>query len=1097
MKISDLAVRQRTTVFVLAVILILAGIVCYFRLPREAAPEVIIPNIFVSTTYRGVSAEIIEKQITKKIEDKLRGLDGVKEITSTSSEGSSQINVEFIDGTDIDQAEIDVKDAVDRAKPELPDDLEDDPLVYDLNLSERPFYIVALKGDDRRILRTVAEDLEEDIEAVPGILEVDISGGLEREIHIEVDPLLMAMYGVDFSNIPSLVAGENSDFSGGSIRTSEAKLQVKISGEFENASEAAKIIVATRNDGSPVYLDDIAIIEDGSKDLDSDSSIDGKGSVNIYVKKRSGENIVALVEKVKEVIQKSSKSWPAGIEQVVAHNEGENVEDRVADLENNIITGLILVIIVVCFAMGVRNAILVSLSIPISFLCSFIILSIIDVTLNMVVLFGLTISLGMLVDNAIVIVENIYRFMQNGVNRMEAAKKATAEVAWAIIGSTLTTIGAFLPMIWWSGVMGQFMRYIPITVIVVLLSCLFVALVINPAMAAVFMKVKGKNIRSRDSAGKMKDSFFVRVYRRILRYCLGITNDSNKQRFIPRFGVLICAGLTLILSISFWMYRIGYSIPVEFFPSTDPQSVDISFIMPSGASLEYCNSIIEDAQKRVFVDDYKHTSYKDAAILKNQQDKFGKEYKSVSDIPNIEYSYTQSDSLGGDNKITIQFIDMQDRTVNSNDTIKEIEKRIEELAGADFSVDTKKMGPPQDPPVNFEIAGPDLDVLSYYAQEVKNILRAIPFVKNVQDDSGLSKPTLRVDIDRKRAALLGLSSNAIGQALATAINGMKIDDYRDDDDEYDIMLRLDDESRRLVDILSQLFLQSSTGRKIPLSTVTSVVYTNGIGSISRKNHSRLITVSADVDDSNTSGEVVRRQFLDKLSEVGFKLPAGYTYTMTGEKEDQQEASNFLLFAGGISIALIFFVLVAQFNSVAYPFIILTSVLLSLTGVFFGLAFFEMPFGIIMTGVGVISLAGVVVNNAIVLIDYILLLRENGHTLIEAIEEACVTRLRPVFLTTLTTVLGFMPMVTGLSWDFHFDSFGVQFASESTQMWQPMAVAMMFGLIFATILTLLVVPTLVSLIESIKIKIVNTFAFFQRHYTGVRRKYRRFALRRMR
>ncbi len=1097
MIISNIAVEKRVTVYVMTVILAIAGYISYMLMPREAEPEVVIPYIFVSTNYRGVSAEIIETQITKKIEDKLKGMDDVKEILSSSYEGTSEISVEFVDGTDIDKAESDVKDAVDRAKTDLPSDLDDDPLVYDINLSETPFYIFAIKGSDKRTLRKIAEDMEESIEAIPGVLEVDVSGGFEREIHVEIDPMRMALYGIDMATVASLVAGENSDFSGGSIRTKEAKFQIKIDGEFQQAKDAEHIVVASRADGSPIYLNDIATIEDGNKDLDSDGRVDGLDSVNVYVKKKSGENIVQLVSRVRAKIAESEQGWPKGVTYDVLEDKGERVENQIADLENNIITGLLLVVLVVCFAMGMRNAILVSLSIPFSMLISFIILRAIGVTLNMVVLFGLTIALGMLVDNAVVIIENIYRFMQSGMGRLEAAKKATGEVAWAIIGSSLTTMGAYFPLILWNGIMGQFMRYIPITVIVTLASCLFVALVINPAMAAGLMKVRKKRMHKVLGEHAKNDNFFIAGYRRILRSFLGLSRDGSKQRIFPRVSILLGSGLALVLAFSFWMYRIGYNIPVEFFPSTDPEKIELSLTMPSGASLGYCDDVLKEAEARFSDKDHDKHTYEKSIALKEHKDKFGKAYKSISDIPNIDFTYSKADSLGGDNSVTIEFIDMEKRTVRSFETIKELEKRVETLTGADFTLEEEEMGPPTGAAVEIEISGDDLGVLAESAIRFKKVLEGIPFTRNISDDAGQSKPTLKLDIDRKRAALLGLSSSAIGQVLSTAINGINVDDFRDGDDDYDILVRLDDKSRTLVDTLSQLFIPTASGTLVPLSTVTRLSYTNGIGKIKRKDHKRVVTVSADVDETKTSGAAVRTVLAKKLAEMNFTLPTGYTYKFSGEDEDQKEASDFLLYAGGISIALIFFILVAQFNSVIYPFIIMTSVILSLTGIFFGLGVFKMPFGIIMTGVGVISLAGVVVNNSIVLIEYIIQLRNEGMSLTTAIEEACVTRLRPVLLTTITTVLGFMPMVTGISWDFHPSTFGIQFASESTQMWQPMAVAMMFGLIFATVLTLLTLPSLVSLVETAKKRLGLTATMLHSSYKGVRRGYKRFVIKRLR
>ncbi|MCK5509095.1 MAG: efflux RND transporter permease subunit, partial [Desulfobacterales bacterium] len=490
MIVSDTAIKNRTSVLVLAMIILFVGGYCYSILPRESDPDITIPNVFVSTSYKGVSSSDIETSITIKIEKKLKGLDRVKKIQSVSSEGLSQINIEFLPGTDIDDVIQKVKDKVDEAKQELPGDLEDDPSVFEVNFSEMPIVVFSLSGTcGITRLKEIADDLEEEIESIPGVLEAEVTGGREREIRIEVDPDKLAYYRIPITAFQNAVSSENQDTSGGSITLGDGRYQLHVPGEFESPEEIYYLVVSSF-EGKPVYLKDLARVVDGFKDETSRSRLNGRTAVNITVKKRVGENIIAITDKIDELIEYRQHSWPQGTGITKLMDRAKEVRLMLADMENNIISGLILVIIVLFFALGFRNAVLVSLAIPFSMLLSFIILHALGITLNIVVLFSLTLALGMLVDNAIVIIENVYRYMEQGVPRIQAAMKATSEVAYPVIGSTITTLAAFFPMIFWPGIMGEFMKYLPITLIVTLSSSLFVAMVINPALAAIFMQLK-------------------------------------------------------------------------------------------------------------------------------------------------------------------------------------------------------------------------------------------------------------------------------------------------------------------------------------------------------------------------------------------------------------------------------------------------------------------------------------------------------------------------------------------------------------------------------------------------------------------------------
>jgi multidrug efflux pump len=497
--VSDTAVRNRVSVMVLALIIMVSGIYCYNKIPREDEPDITIPYVFVSTTYEGVSSADIETAVTIPIEKKLKGLDRVKSVKSVSAEGISRINIEFIPGTDIDAVLQKVKDKVDEAKRDLPTDLEDDPVVFEVNLSELPIIVYSLSGDSGMVvLKKIADDLKDEIESLPGILEVVVAGGREREIVIEVDPDKMAYYRIPITSFQRVVAGENINTSGGSITLGDGRYQLRVPGEFDHPDEIFGLVVDQFN-GQPVYLKDLARVVDGFKDEESRSRLDGREAINISVKKRSGENIIEIVDAIDRLIEQQRSYWPADTKVVKLMNKAEDIQLMVADLENNILSGLLLVVVVIFFAMGARNATLVGLAIPFSMFLSFMVIYALGITFNIVVLFSLVLALGMLVDNAIVIVENIYRYMAQGVPRVEAAMRATSEVAYPVIASTLTTLSAFFPMIFWPGIMGEFMKYLPITLIITLSSSLFVAMVINPALAAFFMKVKKTDGAARGS----------------------------------------------------------------------------------------------------------------------------------------------------------------------------------------------------------------------------------------------------------------------------------------------------------------------------------------------------------------------------------------------------------------------------------------------------------------------------------------------------------------------------------------------------------------------------------------------------------------------
>ncbi|MGB5882591.1 MAG: efflux RND transporter permease subunit [Desulfobulbales bacterium] len=1087
MIVSDTAVSQRISVLVLALIILIFGTYCYRVLPRESEPDITIPNVFVSTSYKGVASKDIETSITIEIEKKLKGLEGVKKIHSVSSEGLSSINIEFITGTDIDDALQKVRDRVDEAKNELPADLEEDPSVFEVNFSELPIVVFSLSGTCGIVcLKEIADDLKDDIEAIQGVLEAEVTGGIEREIRVEVFPEKLAYYNIPIFALQNVVTQENRNTSGGVIRLGEGRFQLRVPGEFESPNDIYHLIVGTHK-GQAVYLKDVARVIDGFKDETSRSRLNGREAVNIMVKKRAGENIIAITDGVDELLERVQPTWPKGTEITKLMDKAKDTRNKVADLENNILSGLVLVVFVILFAMGIRNAILVSLAIPFSMLLSFTVLYLMDITLNMVVLFSLTLALGMLVDNAIVIVENIYRYLEQGVPRLEAAQKATSEVAYAVIGSTMTTLAAFSPMLFWPGIMGEFMSYLPLTLIVTLSSSLFVAMVINPALAAIFMKVRPANGKISET-GKIKNPSAEEIARAgespvaISGPVLTVYTKSLQQAFNHKIVVILMAVCVLVLLIQIWLLSVGLEKPVEFFPNIEPNAMYVNLDTPEGASLEYVDSVVRQVEEAVngghiVPQDFGSAldQYMASYEPKEHEKKDGRKFFGPSDIANIDYIYAKSVVTSGPgmmfdpnapNHVGIQFIDLEDRIRASSESMEKIRERVKNIPGAKITVAEQEEGPPTGAAINIEIAGDDFEILGGIAKTIRELIANVPFVVDIRDDYVEGTPTVRVKLDRQKAALFDLTTSNIGTALKTAYNGLEVSTYREGDEDYDITVQLSDTSRRVTDVLRELMLPTPSGKMVPLTTLARIEFAGGLGDIVRINHERVVTVKANVDENKIPGPVARAQAEEMLK--SFPMPPGYRLTFTGEFEFQKESEEFLTKAFAIALFLIFLILVTQFNSVAQPFIIMTAVILSLGGAFLGLTVIGSPFGIIMTGVGVISLAGVVVNNGIVLVDYINKLRKRGYELREAVVAAGATRLRPVVLTAVTTILGLLPMVTGVSYDFH--KLAISWVSESSQWWSSMAIVVIFGLMVATFLTLLVVPVLYVLIEESKGKL---------------------------
>ena len=1027
MILNQYALKRQVTVLALLVVVVIAGLYCYATLPRESFPDITIPYVFVTTTYEGVAPADMEELITIPIERKLKGIDDVEEIRSTSAEGISTVAIKFLPKVDLDDALQKVRDKVDQAEGDLPADLQDDPVIKEVNFSDMPVIRVVLSGPfSLRRLQSLAEDMQDRLESIPGVLEARLTGGLEREIHVEFDLDRVRAYNVPFSSIVGSVNNSNVNMPGGSMDIGEGKYLVRVPEDFEHPSEIFSIVAFVR-DGKPVYLRDVATIKDAYKDPLTRSRINGENSVAIGVLKRSGENIVRVTEEVKQVVNEMRPELPQTLKIDLTADQSNDVRLLVADLENNIISGLILVLAVIFLFIGGQSAIFVALAIPYSMFITFALLTGFDVTLNMVVLFSLILALGMLVDNGIVIVENIYRHMQQGKSRLEAAAVGTDQVAWPVITSTLTTLGAFSPMLFWPGIMGEFMGYLPMTLIMALSASLFVALVINPVLSARYQRIKGDNpARTRAS----REPWIKQFYLFLLKWSL-------QHRWVV---ILSAVALLVGATLAFVFFGKG----TEFFPDTEPRRAYVNIKMPEGTNLDASDQLVVKIEK----------------ILAGYAD--------------IRYVISNIGAIGGDpfsqggtgthiSRVVLDFKDFHDRSRPSSEIVKEVRQQIlNTIHAAEVQVEKEEEGPPTGPPINIEIFGEDIFMLGELAARARKVIKDIPGLVDLKDNFVKGKPEIRVQVDKEKAALMGLDTYTIAYTVKSAINGVKAGVYREGKDEYDIIARLPKHDRQSIKSLKRITVSGAQGEPVPLTSLAQVKLGSGIGAIMRLDQKRVVTISGDVS-GRLANDVIRD--IDARLSQQIDWPKGYRYQFTGEQEEQAKAQAFLSKAFFACIALILLILLTQFNSLITPLIILASVVFSLIGVFLGLLITGTAFGIIMTGIGVISLAGVVVNNAIVLIDYINQLIAKGLSSNEALLRAGAVRFRPVMLTAITTILGLLPMATGISFDFR--KMALDIGGESSQWWGPMAVAVIFGLGFATLLTLILVPVLCSLAHSFR------------------------------
>lgn len=1074
-KLSSWAISNRMTVSVITFIIVLSGLLSYIGMARENFPEIIIPQIYVATPYPGNSALDVEKLITKRLEKEINSITGVDKITSNSIQGYSSIVVEFSFDFTPAEALQKVKDKVDvaMADPDFPKDLPSEPSVSEMNFSERiPIMNINLSGEfSMDQLKEYAEYLEDEIEEFPEISSVDIRGVQEKELEIAVDLYKMEASKISFTDIENAVAFENMSVSGGDILENGIRRTVRILGEF-NTPLAVRDIIIKQEKGNIVYLRDIADVDFKEQEKESFAREYLQPVVMLDVKKRGGQNLLEASTKIDALLEDATANvFPQNLVISKTNDQSNDTRTMVSDLENSIVLGIILVVTVLYFFLGFRNALFVGIAIPLSMFLSFSILSFMGVTLNTMVLFSLVIALGMLVDNGIVVVENVYRLMDEGYPRIKAAKLGVGEVAMPIIASTATTLAAFLPLILWEGIMGEFMKWLPITLIIVLSSSLFVALIINPMLISVYMKVIPKKESKVPFISKLEN-----LYERFLSYAL--KGEKPGSILAGTFGLLI---LAVALMATF-------PPKILFFPNTDAKQVFVFIEYPIGTDIEETNLISMEIEKEI--EDY----------LKKYEVN-GKNYLITSVIGQVGEG-TSDPSRGQEGgkspnkaRITIDFVKYQDRQgVNTETVLKDIRNLLQGYPGVRIVVDKPADGPPTGAPINIEVKGDDYDLILDTANRLKSFINNsnIGGIEELKLDIDQGKPELLVSVDRQKARRLGISTGQIGANLRTALYGKEISTYKNAEDDYPINLRLKNEIRyNKSALLDQkiTFRNQSDGqiKQVPISAVATTENQSSFSAVKRIDLDRVVTIYSNVLNDYNPTEVN-----DKIRAIAekFEVPKNISISFTGEQEKQAEEMAFLSRALLIAVLLIFLILVAQFNSATTPIIISISVFLSLIGVLFGLLIFRMDFVILMTMIGIISLAGIVVNNAIVLIDYtnLTITRKRRELqledtdkltpslLVECVVEAGKTRLRPVLLTAITTILGLLPLALGININFRtlITQLNPNFyiGGENVAFWGPMGWAIIFGLSFATFLTLVVVPILFYLINKLKTKKVK-------------------------
>jgi len=1104
-KPSSWAIDNKTAIYVFTFILVLLGYSSYQNLPKENFPEVIIPKIFVQTIYPGTSPENMENLVTKQLEKQLKSTSGLKKITSKSYQDVSVITAEFNTNVNIKDAKQRVKDAVDKARQDLPNDLPKEPNVMDINLADLPIMYVNISGDyDLKKLKQYADVLKDRIEALTEISGVDIVGALDPEIQINADLNKMAAAQISFRDIESAVGYENLTISGGTVKMDGVRRTLNVKKEFKSAEEIANLVVKTPT-GASVYLKDIAEVKDAFKEQESYARLYGKNVITLNVKKRSGENLIEASDKINALIADLKlSSLPKSLNVTTTGDQSDQTRVTLHDLINTIIIGFILVTLILMFFMGVTNALFVAMSVPLSMFVAFLAMPALggffgfSFTMNMIVLFSFLLGLGIVVDDAIVVIENTHRIFNNGkVPIVKAAKIAASEVFMPVLSGTLTTLAPFVPLLFWPGVIGKFMFFLPVTLIITLLASLVVAYIINPVFAVDFMQVHDVNEEKPSFTSKVKKTLYVFAGLALISYFINfgfgnfmvflaglyllnhfyLTQAIQKfqEHTWPKFQLryvsllkwalekpkTILWGTVGLFVFSFVLISI---VPpkVVFFPTSDPNFIYVYVNMPIGTDQAYTNDVVKEVENRV------------TKVV-------GRTNPIVSSIiSNVTVGVTDPQDEDQGNypnrgKVTVAFVEFGKRDGESTSLyLSKIRESVKGIPSAEITLAQEQNGPPTSKPISIELTGDNLDALVSGSEQLKKYLDAkqIPGVEELKSDFQNNKPEIIFDIDRERANREGISSGQIGMDLRTAIYGKEVSKFRDLNEDYPINLRAQESQRNNLEALRNMkvtYRDMGMGgliRQVPVSAFADVEYVNTYGGIKRKQQKRIIILSSNVLGGYNPNEVVAaiQEEVDQFP----KLDA-VSVKMAGEQEEQMETAAFLGNALLISLGLILIILVTQFNSVSKPIIILSEILFSIIGVILGITIFRMDMSIVMSGIGIVALAGIVVRNGILLVEFTDLLIEQGMPVKEAVIEAGRTRMTPVLLTATATMLGLVPLAVGLNIDFAelFSSFNphIFFGGDNVAFWGPLSWTMIFGLSFATFLTLVLVPCMYLLADS--------------------------------
>ncbi len=1124
-KPTSWSITNKTSIYLIMLFLSLGGIYQFLTLPKEQFPEVIIPTMYVQTIYVGNSPKDIENLVTRPIEKQIKSISGVKinKFTSTSQQDFSAITVEFSTDVKPDIALQKVKDAVDKAKGELPNDLTQEPRVIEVNISDMPIMYVNISGNYSGVqLKKYADDLKDKLEGVAQINRVDLVGAPEREFQINVDNYRMQSSGITFDDISAAIQRENLDLSGGQLEIGTMKRNLQLKGQLKNASDIANIIVRNTS-GAPIYLKDVATIKDTVKDNESYARLDGKNVLTLNIIKRNGENLIATSDAVKKIVEEAKATiLPKDLKAVITGDQSIRTRSSFTELVNSIVIGFVLVLIVLMFFMGITNAFFVALSVPLSMFVAFVLLPAGDlvvgshITLNFMVLFALLFGLGIIVDDAIVVIENTHRIFIQGKGKLTAttsAKMAAGEVFIPVFAGTITTLAPFFPLLFWPGIIGKFMVYLPAMLIFTLAASLVVAFIMNPVFAVDFMNHEEAKSEEPKSAIFKKKTFWLPIAFGILLDIMGATFLGNlliffmilvvankyfitsaietfQEKILPAMmntyerilrrslsgwrPVKLLIGTVVLLFVSFIVFALSIKtgrVGIEFFPKGDPNLVYVYLKLPVGTQVGYTDSVTKVLEQKV------------AKILEIDNGKTNPLVESI--ISNVAVG--ASDPQSGDRstrselgRLQINFVEFEKRHGKSTAPYLEaIRAQMKGIPGSEITVTQESSGPPTEPPVNIEIQGEDFDKLIKTSVGLKNYLDAaqIPGIEALKMDVDLNNPELTLTIDRERALIEGVSSAQVGMQIRTALFGKEVSKIKDGKEEYKIQLRNEATQRKnLVDLLNMRlsFRDMAAGgmvKNIPISSLVKVEPTSTLGSIKRKNQKRLIQLRSNVLTDQGFNPTAVNQVIAQYINNYNGISEGVTVSQTGENEQQLETVAFLGKALVIALMLILFTLVLQFNSISKSIIILTEILFSIIGVFLGFSIFGMKVSGVMTGLGIVGLAGIVVKNGILVIEFADELRARGYKTREAVVQAGKTRIIPVMLTALAAILGFIPIAVGFNINFVtlFSELNphIFFGGDNVAFWKPLSWTIIYGLTFAFFMTLFIVPGMYLMAERLR------------------------------